>query len=308
MANIQEKLNNIKNALFGKDVRDSIHDGIKAMNDEVESTTARQQDLESTFDELIINAGNSNAEIVDARVGANGTSYAKLGDRLNEVDSQIKDNTNEIEYIKNKFVDVTVEEFGAKGNANYFDFVTKKWYKDSEFSELADDDSVYFKKAIDYVIANGGGTINFKSKNYFIKNRCYINPSKSIPVLLKGIKCQSANTDVYYSNSFKGGTNIIVDTDIAFPINMKEDGNQNLGVESAEFDCFYAEGIRFIGMYEGEKNVNGHTIPVFNYPIGFKIVGTRYTITDCAGYGTNSIIHQDLILPNGKFNYSDFEQ
>lgn len=90
MANIQNELNNIKNALFGQEVRGSIHDGIDAINKEVESTTSRQVDLESTFDQLVINAGNSNAEIVDARVKADGTSYSKLGYRLDSVDSQLE--------------------------------------------------------------------------------------------------------------------------------------------------------------------------------------------------------------------------
>lgn len=90
MANIKKHLDNIKGALFGKDVRSSIHDGIDAINKEVENTTGRQVDLEKTFDQLVINAGNSNAEIVDARVKSDGTSYSKLGDRLNEVDSQLE--------------------------------------------------------------------------------------------------------------------------------------------------------------------------------------------------------------------------
>lgn len=98
MANIKNHLNNIKNALFGQEVRGSIHDGINAINKEVESTTGRQVDLEKTFDQLVINAGNSNAEIVDARVKSDGTSYSKLGDRLNEVDSQLE----HIENIKKK--------------------------------------------------------------------------------------------------------------------------------------------------------------------------------------------------------------
>ena len=90
MANIQNDLNNIKTALYGKDVRESMHDGMDAINKEVENTTGRQVDLENTFDQLVINAGNSNAEIVDARVKSDGTSYSKLGDRLNEVDSQLE--------------------------------------------------------------------------------------------------------------------------------------------------------------------------------------------------------------------------
>lgn len=92
MANIKNYLNNIKNAIFGQEVRGSIHDGIDAINKEVESTTNRQEHLETTFDQLTINAGNSNAEIVDARVGENGKSYAKLGDRLDSVDSQLEHN------------------------------------------------------------------------------------------------------------------------------------------------------------------------------------------------------------------------
>ena len=101
MANIQDKLNNIKNALFGKDVRNSIHDGIDAINKEVESTTNRQEHLETTFDQLTINAGNSNAEIVDARVGENGKSYAKLGDRLDSVDSQLEQNVTKVMQLEN---------------------------------------------------------------------------------------------------------------------------------------------------------------------------------------------------------------
>ena len=102
MANIKNELNNIKSALYGKDVRSSIHNGIDAINNEVESTTGRQVDLENTFDQLIINAGNSNAEIVDARVKNDGTSYSKLGDRLDAVDSQLEQIT------------INIKDFGAK--------------------------------------------------------------------------------------------------------------------------------------------------------------------------------------------------
>lgn len=42
MANIKEELRRIKNAIFGREVRGSIHDGIKKMNDEVEVSTKNQ--------------------------------------------------------------------------------------------------------------------------------------------------------------------------------------------------------------------------------------------------------------------------
>ena len=96
MADIKAHLNNIKGALYGKDVRSSIYNGIEAINKEVENTTGRQVSLENTFDQLIINAGNSNAEIVDARVKSDGTSYSKLGDRLDETDLELENNKNKI--------------------------------------------------------------------------------------------------------------------------------------------------------------------------------------------------------------------
>lgn len=117
MANIKTHLNDIKGALFGKDVRGSIHDGMDAINKEIENTTGRQVDLENTFDQLVINAGNSNAEIVDARVKSDGTSYSKLGDRLNEVDSQL-------EHIENNPNDIVLYSFfennSTPTNTNFY--------------------------------------------------------------------------------------------------------------------------------------------------------------------------------------------
>ena len=135
MANIQTYLNNIKNALFGKDVRASIHDGIDAINKEVESTTGRQVDLENTFDQLVINAGNSNAEIVDARVKNDGTSYSKLGDRLDAVDSQLahiahlikptgEDDTETIQNSLNEYNNIIFEN-GATFKVSYPIKITK---------------------------------------------------------------------------------------------------------------------------------------------------------------------------------------
>lgn len=94
MANVSDKVAQIRQAVYGKDVRESIASGIEAINTEVESTTARQDSLETTFDQLIINAGNSNAEVVDARVKADNTVYPTLRDRLNDVDSQLADIAN----------------------------------------------------------------------------------------------------------------------------------------------------------------------------------------------------------------------
>lgn len=79
MANIKEYLDNILSAIFGKDVRQSIHDSIEAINEEVaesittsQNTKNRQDLLEQKYNEQIKNMtleSPSDAEIVDARGG-----------------------------------------------------------------------------------------------------------------------------------------------------------------------------------------------------------------------------------------------
>ena len=165
MANIKKHLDNIKGALFGKEVRSSIHDGIDAINKEVESTTNRQEHLEGTFDQLIINSGNSNAEIVDARVGENGKSYAKLGDRLDEVDSQL-------EHIAKEQINVL--EFGAKGDG-------------------VNDDTQSINNAIENAIRTGILKVFFPPGVYRITSTIQINS----PVTLIGSGCrETINTTV----------------------------------------------------------------------------------------------------------------
>lgn len=94
MALISDKLNKILSAVFGKDVRQALHDGLDAINRESENTTARQKVLEETFDHLTINAGNSNAEIVAARVKNDGTSFDTIGKRLNDFDEHLETKAN----------------------------------------------------------------------------------------------------------------------------------------------------------------------------------------------------------------------
>ncbi|MDB8552151.1 glycerophosphodiester phosphodiesterase [Turicibacter sanguinis] len=90
MANIKKFTDWIRKARVGAEVRDSLADGIEAINDEVESTTARQEHLERVHEQLIINAGTSNAEIVDARVDrTTGKSYDTVGKRMDETSAQL---------------------------------------------------------------------------------------------------------------------------------------------------------------------------------------------------------------------------
>lgn len=84
---IQEALQNILQAVFGKDVRQSIHDGIDAINKEskadmeakqavIDTYTAKQDALDEKYDRLLDEMSQANpslAEVVDARQNESGT-------------------------------------------------------------------------------------------------------------------------------------------------------------------------------------------------------------------------------------------
>lgn len=82
---IQAELNNIKVTPYGKTMRPNLHDSL-------EKLARKQNALSDTFDNLIIDAGNSNAEVVDARndTASNpNVNHVTLGDRLNFMQTTI---------------------------------------------------------------------------------------------------------------------------------------------------------------------------------------------------------------------------
>ena len=88
---VDEAIKKLRAAWTGKEVRDRMADTIEAINDEVIDTTSKQEKLNTKFNDLIINAGNSNAEVATARKG-----HATVGDRLDEFDSQLDTSTQQL--------------------------------------------------------------------------------------------------------------------------------------------------------------------------------------------------------------------
>ena len=80
MANIQNELNNIKNAIYGKDVRNSIHDAIK-----------------QCYDDASVNNDNANMEVKLAR-GVHNT----LNDRLSKSDKKQEKISSQLEHKANE--------------------------------------------------------------------------------------------------------------------------------------------------------------------------------------------------------------
>lgn len=85
-----------------------LNDSFDMIDEKLKETEEENKNLSSTFKELIINAGNSNAEIVDARVDKSGKRYDTIGERLDKEHGEV---TAQLEQMKN---DIT--KYGAIGN------------------------------------------------------------------------------------------------------------------------------------------------------------------------------------------------
>ena len=96
MANINTELEQIRKAVYGREVRGSIANAIELINKEQISTSTAQTNLDSKFEQLIINAGNSNAEVVAARIKADGTKFDTLSKRLDKGDELHNTLNNEV--------------------------------------------------------------------------------------------------------------------------------------------------------------------------------------------------------------------
>lgn len=103
MANIIDKVAQIRNAELGKDVRETIASGIESINTEVVSTTARQAVVEGTIAGAIEIGNNPNLELGESR----GT-FDTLKKRLDNSDSQLAEIPQQI-YITEKAKQVDLD-------------------------------------------------------------------------------------------------------------------------------------------------------------------------------------------------------
>lgn len=170
----------IRRAIFGGEVRDSIADGIEVV-----------EQLREDYDNQVINAGNSNAEIVDARGG-----QTKLKDRLDNFDEQLDNITKNLNSI---IINVANPPIGYE-----------KVLHDGT------DQYVKIKALVDYVYSQGGGTLLFPEGEY-ICNLPLILPSEynKRSVNIRG--CGRTNTilskktnDVHLTGEYAGIDSVII--------------------------------------------------------------------------------------------------
>src|SRR5690606_29337488 len=176
MADIKKELNAIKNAVYGREVRSSIHDGIKKINDEAEnaadlSESAKHQveNIQQQVNQLVVE-GDSSVEAAQARVDAEGKSYPTLKARL----------------------DAKETEFSSQ--------LAQRAISTSSFPRLADevDDIPRILRTIDYAKTNGVNRV-IMPEHYFCGSVLEIKHSD---IILDGLSVGVIETPLEITDSF----------------------------------------------------------------------------------------------------------
>lgn len=121
MAGIEEYLNKIKNAVYGRDVRDAIHDGIETCYKEGKAgatdlvarseISSVNEVLTARINEIIAPTGGapSAAEVTDARIGTDGVVYSSLGDAVRTQVSDLKSDLSDALTNENQAIDLSTQ-------------------------------------------------------------------------------------------------------------------------------------------------------------------------------------------------------
>ena len=213
MADIKVYLDNIKNAILGRDVRSSIYCGIDAINRD-------QEQLRETFNQIVISEGASNSEIVASRVDKNGNSFNSLSDRLNYLNGRINKSH------------ISVEDFGIQEGLDVnVELNTQRF---QEMIDYCKNDKVIVFPAGDYVF----NEVNLGEKNNItIKGASSPFASFAQKNIYTGafndkftrIICNADPDKTFFDHK----SCILILEDIAF-YNLKKDGNGNFIEEEAK--------------------------------------------------------------------------
>lgn len=90
---IKERAEKIRKEVYGKDVREALASGLEAMSEDVEEIKQRQDNVESQFQAVLDETTGKDVisapEVTAARVGADGTQYSNLKQRLDSEHDKI---------------------------------------------------------------------------------------------------------------------------------------------------------------------------------------------------------------------------
>lgn len=104
-------------------------------------------------------------------VDINNTEYWALSGNYN---AQVEQYRQEVENIQKVVARaVNVKDFGAVGNANYYDKTTNQYYADAEFTTKPTSDVAAFESAISFASTNKIHKIYVPRGNYYLPNKSF---------------------------------------------------------------------------------------------------------------------------------------
>ena len=161
MADIKKELNDIKNAIYGRDVRGSIHDGIDKINKESEVSKQKANEAHDVM-ESIINDGFDNAALeanfeqkLDDEIGRLQPEWTQF---KNDTQQNFNDVTSQLnETVKKNIFSVNVKDFGAIGDGITDD--TETINNAITYAHENGIEEVYVPKGVYMIKAHDGETI-----------------------------------------------------------------------------------------------------------------------------------------------------
>lgn len=308
MASIIDKIAQIRQAVFGKDVRESIASGIEAINAEVESTTARQNVIDLNEAERIsaentrienentrieehtqqtteveaikvaydaATKANLSVEVSNARTdNINGKTYETLGKRLDDTATSLAEDAT-------RLLDISINVKGL-GFLAYGDGIH--------------DDTTAIQKAAD----NAEGRVLFfpgdSTTVYLVSSSIWIK-SKTKVIFAPGVKIKRANNTLIKNNA--------LDENNIFNIGSSK-GVRYTGDNSAEWVIF--ENVEIDGNCENQSTYTVSLENVDGWGINLRYVKNAVmrdcNIHHCFSGGFLSSMVQGLVLDNVECSYN----
>ena len=236
-----------------------------------ETAKSTAETVENEFNRIVAEAGSNNPEVVQAR-----GEFVNLNERLNteigQVTEQLAENVDEI-----NLRGVRPEYYGAKGDANYFNEVDKKWYVDEAFTTLSNDDTEALQNAIN--LASVMGTFVLLTNKYAFTSLKFSGGINIKGTKQNGVVLRHIGIGVAISNGTSGNNLYMTMKD--FRLDMNE--NTTIGIDLSGCTMYRFDNVNVFG--------NGSTGQAFKLGRGDALDRSGYynTFSDCYinGYGAN---------------------
>jgi len=194
-------------------------------------------------------------------------------------------------------------------NRIYTGYVNVLWFgalpdcvlSGNNFVSSGTDNTTYIQNAVNFLIANNGGTLFFPNGNYLVQGTVYVNYSNNLQnpsITLKG-ETESVRNAII-GNYINGASFIRTVTGDFFRVGLNSSGNAVFPYPTnQQYFNFSANGLSFTGKY-----TTGGTSPVTGIR-AFNMYATRAVIRNCSAQYIDYLVYQGITDASGNQNYCD---